>query len=208
MNPEKVKRKNEKWLKKHGFRVNPNLPVIEDPSALSLRSPLELSSRAWLLKYLIGIGYKQNAPDMKDAIMRKELAGYLSKAEKLFLNQSDYTERERWEAVELCHCTHGLVWILGYEDLDPLGKCPDTVAEHFFGNKYDIESFATNAKPRSFDEVYTMSDLLYRLHWSIRDEVLKGQSDKIHEWTVMNRRKAIDWALTVQNDWDDITTDT
>ena len=208
MKPEKIKRKNEKWLKRRGFLVNPNLPLIEDPSELVLRSPQEISKRAWILNFIIGLGYKQDPEKMIKLIKSNGLESSLSSEEKSLLEKGSLTDDELWEATELCHSSHALTWILGYRDFDPVGDCPDDVADLFFTEGHDVESLGNKSNPKSFDEAYVMADLLYRLHWSIRHPTLQGEKPNIQEWTVRNRRRAIDWALTVQDDWDDVTTDT
>ena len=124
MKPEKIKRKNEKWLKKQGFSVNQNLPLIEAPSELTLRSPREISERAWILNFIIGLGYEQDSKKMMKRIKTHGLENSLSTEELSLFEKENLSEDELWEAQEFCHSVHALTWTLGYRDLNPIGKCP------------------------------------------------------------------------------------
>jgi hypothetical protein len=50
-----------------------------------------------------------------------------------------------------------------------------------------------------------MRDLSYRFHWWTRDAQLKGQGTGYERLDiVMERRKALEWILDCEMDWDDI----
>jgi hypothetical protein len=58
---------------------------------------------------------------------------------------------------------------------------------------------------RPYPELYAMRDLAYRFHWWTRDSHLKGEdSGPVQLDIVMERRKALEWILDEQIDWDDM----
>ncbi|MGE8380609.1 MAG: DUF4272 domain-containing protein, partial [Sphingobacterium sp.] len=57
---------------------------------------------------------------------------------------------------------------------------------------------------RSDNKIYTMLDFYYRLHWYCVDERLKGKQALINEGLVYERRKALEWLIDKDSDWDDI----
>jgi hypothetical protein len=54
------------------------------------------------------------------------------------------------------------------------------------------------------DEIYNMLDLYYRFHWYCVDERIKGVKAKINEGLIYERRKALEWLMNKDSDWDNI----
>jgi hypothetical protein len=58
---------------------------------------------------------------------------------------------------------------------------------------------------RSQDDLIRMRDLYYRLHWWVRDAQLQGQdTGDVCIDIIMERRKALEWAMDADYDWDSV----
>ena len=71
------------------------------------------------------------------------------------------------------------------------------------------EEFVSGAVIRNTTEILDASDLIYRIHWAVRQagiddtEVQNINPDVVSEW-----HQAINWITFYEDNWDDITTDT
>jgi hypothetical protein len=69
----------------------------------------------------------------------------------------------------------------------------------------DGSKFRLRMKLRPYAELFAMRDLAYRFHWWTRDAGLKGEdTGEVNPDSVMERRKALEWILDRQSDWDDM----
>ena len=69
-------------------------------------------------------------------------------------------------------------------------------------------AFIASAALRPFEEIYRQADLHYRLHWAARNARLTGAEFPVTEGFIRERRKALDWVIGVEPDWDEIPSDT
>ena len=70
------------------------------------------------------------------------------------------------------------------------------------------QEFIQKAEIRPITEIQEQSDLLYRMHWYARNSSLTGKECELSEGIVSERRRAIDWAYGVEEDWDGVPMDT
>jgi hypothetical protein len=207
MNAANAKRESEQLLRKLGVEVNDSLPTIEEPAELSPRSAQEVATRAWVLTHVIGVGYGRPGKEMLDWLGEAGLTAGLTPRELSFLEQKNYTDRDRAWAAWQFSAVHGCAWALGLVDLEPLGRCPDALASHF-PPKTNPESAIESARLRPHPEIYAKADLLYRLHWAARQARLQGSSFPLQEIEVQLRRQSIDWIAGLPYEWDDVPSDT
>jgi hypothetical protein len=99
-------------------------------------------------------------------------------------------------------------WCLGLAALDCFKHCDDDLASRFPDPFADPSGFIEAATLRPFDEIYRMADLHYRLHWATRQSRLMAGDFPISEGFVRERRKALDWVIGVEPDWDEVPSDT
>jgi hypothetical protein len=64
-------------------------------------------------------------------------------------------------------------------------------------------TYAVFLRPR--EELFRMLDLYYRLHWWTRNAQLQGQqTGNVSLDIIMERRKALEWVLNAEDDWDNV----
>ena len=208
MTPEDVKQLSHDFLAQHNVRVNDALPCIEASQELSPQSPDNVARRAVVLGHIIGIGFGQAGAKLKEPLEEFGLLPYASANEIRLLNANTYTKQEKVNATWLVECMQALGWCFGFVDLDPFSDCDNQLASHFPAPFTDPSDFIANATLRSFPELYQQADLHYRLHWVCRAARLNGSDSPLNEGVIRERRKAIDWVVGVEPDWDEIPMDT
>jgi hypothetical protein len=208
MTPELAKQHSHDFLAEHGVRINETLPFIEAPSELNPQSSENVARRAVVLGHIIGIGFGQPGARMKALLEQFRLLQYASPNETRLVNADSYTEQEKLNATWLVECMQAIGWCFGFVNLDPFAGCDNDLASHFPAPFTDPSHFITTAKLRPFPEIYQQADLHYRLHWAARDARLNGTESQLQEGVIQERRKAIDWVVGVEADWDEMPMDT
>lgn len=208
MTPEEAKNHSHVLLDAHGVRINDTLPLIEAPNELNPQSSQDVARRAVVLSHMIGIGFGQTGAKMKAPLEQFGLLKFASANEIRLFNADTYTEQEKVNATWLVECMQALGWCFGFVDLDPFAGCDDDLASHFPPPFTDPSEFIANAGLRPFSEIYQQADLHYRLHWAARDARLNGTESPVKEGIIQERRKALDWVVGVEADWDEMPMDT
>ena len=202
-----AKSKSEAFFKARGIRVNEALPFIEAPEELRPVSAQDVARRSLVLGYMIGIGYRQPGSRLKAQIEKWGLYQSTSSAERALLEKEEYSKQETVDATWLTECVQSLAWGLGMVELDHFRRCDEDLGPKF-PIMTDPSSFVTAARLREFEDIYFQSDLLYRLHWASRDDRMHGRTATLDEDLIRERRKAMDWMLGVEADWDEVPADT
>lgn len=208
MKPEEAKHHSHDFLAAHGVRINESLPLIEAPHELKPQTADDVARRAVVLGHIIGIGFGQPGAKMKAPLEQFGLLRFASANEVRLLNADTYTEQEKVNATWLVECMQAIGWCFGFVNLDPFAGCDDDLATHFPAPFTDPKYFIANAALRPFPELYQQADLHYRLHWVARDARINGTDSPVQEGVIQERRKAIDWVVGVEADWDKMPMDT
>lgn len=206
--PQAAKMQSEDQLRSLNVLVNPNLPVIEAPSDLAPRSPSAVAGRAFVLSYVVGIGYGRSGSEMLARIQEFGIAAHLSPLERDFLAQASYSESDTAWASWLGEAAQSLAWALGYVELHPLRLSSDELAAHFLSPEIVPLQQIESATLRPFDQLYAQADLHYRLHWAARQARLARKPFPQPETCIEMRRRSLDWIIGAPNEWDDIPSDT
>ena len=204
MTPALVKTASHKFLRHHSIEVNETLPLIEAIKELSPQDARSVAIRSVVLSYVIGIGFGADTRHLKSSLENWGLLAHASEQEQELLSRSEHTPQEKINATWLTECAQSLAWCLGLVELDPFRRCDDDLASHFPQPFTDPTAFIFEATMRPLEEVYQQADLHYRLHWAARNARLMGHHTTIDEGLISERRKALDWVIGVEPDWDQI----
>ena len=204
---EEIKKKNTKYLSSIGIEVPSHLPQIESLDEVNPRSAQDIASRLSALAYVIGLGFGAKSNELVEYLDKYELMPYVSNYEKGLLQQDIINDQDKINMSWLTECAQALAWCIGLVNLDHFKHCDDDLAQKI-PFKTDPGEFIARAKLRPIKEIQEESDLLYRLHWYARDCGLTGRECKLSEGIISERRKAIDWAYGVEEDWDEVPMDT
>ncbi len=208
MTPDAAKRQSHDFLSQFQLPINEALPLLESPAELSPQSSIDVARRASILTHIIGIGFGQPGSKLKQPLIDFALLQFASQSERNLLDAPTYTDQQKVNATWLVECMQAIGWCFNFVDLDPFAGCDDNLASHFPPPFTDPADFIETASLRSFSEIYQQADLHYRLHWAARDCRLKQLPCRIKEGVIQERRKALDWVIGVDVNWDEIPMDT
>lgn len=204
---KELRAKNTEYLRSIGISVPEHLPEIEGLDEVTPRTAQDIAGRLSALAYVIGLGFDAKGKDLLEQLNKYNLMPYVSGYERELLSQEIIGDQDKINMSWLPECAQALAWCIGLVELDHFEHCDDDLA-HKIPFKSDPEEFIQKAQLRPVPEIQEQSDLLYRLHWYARNCRLTGQECEINEEVVSERRKAIDWAYGVEEDWDEVPMDT
>lgn len=218
------KRKQESisQLKKEGIDYNKGLPVIEDSSEIALRSKAEILSRAIASYFVSNVAidynwHKENIEESKkvfgDLIDKFGVKESLTEDEKIML-YGNPTDEVALNVEWTIESSKVLFWMLGFiENLNyPSQKNVANAYEiNNFIMQYDsLEEMLKDAKLIDVEKILDYTDLYFRYHWACVDKSI-GNNISIGNLSsdiVYERRRAFEWAIDKEEDWDDFDAST
>jgi hypothetical protein len=207
------KARTEKFLSSVGVPLNPNLPRVEDDSEVRLRDALDVARRSIVLYCMSAVGFGAESNRAFSWLQNQNLWDFVSPDEKALLTNEDPSEQQVVEASWRVESLWTLLWSMGKIDsLEfPTDTCDvEKVQDIMPVPDSDCESFLADSTLRSLPEVLDQVDLIYRIHWAVREAQLTGQTMPcwINPSVVYERHYALNWLVGYADQWDDITTDT
>lgn len=206
MTPEEAKAASHAVLVARGLLINESLPLIEAIGELRPQSADAVARRSMILGCVIATtAYGANLVHYRDYLDATGLLSAASTRERDLLTRDTHSAQEKINATWMAECVQALAWCIKLTDhIDPLRPCENELATLFPRPFNDPAPFVQSAKLRPFDEIYAQADLHYRLHWAARNARLMGTQSSLDEGIVMERRKALDWVIGVEADWDEV----
>ena len=88
--------------------------------------------------------------------------------------------------------------------------CDCEKATALLSEKADCNEFKKSCRLRSIEEILDMTDLYFRYHWACVEKRLKPetQTGNLNPDVVIERRKALEWVISDEYDWNDIALNT
>lgn len=208
----RIKIESERIIKKSGGRVCDWLPII-DPNK-SLRTEEDIVNRSLVLNALSMIYFKAPIGIVRDWIHSNNLNSSLSNKEKALLDK-DNRDLEEQELIDLfwyIEALWALMWVGNLIDDIPFDKPVEDYMASLtpdLQNNEDGSKFMKNMKIREQEEIYKKLDLYFRIHWFTEDSRINNYpTGKIDPDIIIERRKALEWVLDKDLDWDDIPLNT
>lgn len=217
--PEDRREKSNAKIKGMGIACMEALPLLESSKEVRLKSLDEICNRAIasLLSIQLAedIGNNQGYEESKE-LFSTLLKNYkvenclLEKEQRLF--DGTYSEQD---AIDVCwtyEAYWSLVWALGLvEDISyPNTVCDVKRAIKLVGDTDGKEAFKAQCRLRGVEEILDMLDLYYRYHWATEEKRLRPETEikDLNPEVVMERRRGLEWLISEENDWFDISMDT
>lgn len=215
MTAEARKARNEAYLRSLDIPVNPGLPMIEGEDEVSIRSGADIARRLLILTY---IAYAADTDDREETLAflkRSGLWPFVSEDEKRLLTVPTLSRQESINISWKAECVWLMLWAVQRVDALqlPTEQCEvAAILDRLPGLYEDPSTFIESAERRSAAELLDLSDLIYRMHWAVRQAALEGESPPadLEPGVVRERHYAINWITGYDEcaEWDDITTDT
>lgn len=213
MSTLKSKTQTEILLVSLGIPFHDRVSLIEKEQESEIRSAQDIAQRILILTYLI---YISNVEEDRLAIiefLKKENLwdSVTGNERKLFLKKK-LTEKER---INISWRSEG-IWVLLFT-INKIEKLElpqqEIEMDAIFNQMPDFmtktEGFVKSAVIRSPTEILDLWDLIYRIHWAVRNVKLNNLAPlDVDSSIVIERHYAINWVTNSSLNWDDVTTDT
>ena len=201
----------ENYLRSRGVPINPHLPVTESADELSVATPKQVAWRVCVLSGLVARACR--AP--RDLVLRFFESGCLfqhtSEAEAEVVRAEVLTpeqiSRFQWQVEGLWE----LAWVLSLIPRpDHFKACGNQLISLVPKPGEAVDAFIECAQMRSPDELLAEADLLYRLHWAVRDASLRRQHvpTGLPYKVTDERLRAINWVFFSNVSWEETDTST
>lgn len=217
---EKRRKISNKKIKKLGIACLETLPVIEDSSQVKLKSLDVICKRA--IASLISIqvaftiangeDFNEAKPFFENLLERYSVQDALLENEKKVLN-NEASEKEILNITWNYEAYWSLVWALGLvDDIEyPYSICDCDLAINLVVGCKNLEEFKIKCKIRDIEKILDMVDLYYRYHWAVVEKQWANPDTNIGDLNsevVFERRKGLEWLISSEDDWDEISLDT
>ena len=218
---EERKQNSIKKLKKRKIDYLETLPLVESSVLLTLKSFDEICDRAlasfFAVQFACDIVFGQKYEDIQDfyykIIAHFGVKDCLLPVEKRIFD-NEYTEKDLVNVSWYYETFWSLVWALGLiEDKDiekPYDTCNSQKVVKKIMTCNSKNEFKQICKLRDIEEILDMVDLYYRYHWACVDKSInpKTKIGKLNPEVVFERRKGLEWLISEEKDWEDISLDT
>ncbi len=203
--------KNNKKIKEMGLPVLENLPVVEDEKTAKMRSPEEIAKRCLATTFCAVKGETNDQKLVNSLIEDYSATGFFSPEEQQFISNLNPPRQKLIDFAWRYECVHVFLWAMTAGDaLSPPNKICLVADDMKLIKRMGPAKFVTESKRRAPEEILDMADFYYRLHWAAIELRIKGKkSDLLDEGVIRERHRALNWLIgTLNQEWDDVTTDT
>jgi hypothetical protein len=199
-------------LQMEGVPVIEHLPVIEDSKEAKKRTTEEIAQRTIAVVIAAVKGEGLDQPTVDFLVKKYGADKFFSPEEAAFIKDASPNQPDRIKFSWRYECAWVLLWSLGYVDTltKPEGICDVPKLVGILRDR-DTAQFIKDARLRSFDEILDQADVIYRYHWATTEARVKGRPApaKLEGGVVQERHYALNWLVGyMDQDWDDISTDT
>lgn len=216
---EERRRKSNTFIKDKGIACLETLPLLEDSTQVKLKSLDDICKRAvatlLAIQLACDIGENNDYEESKQ-LFTKLLDKYgvkdelLDKEKRLF--EGTYTMQDAIDVAWSYEAYWSLLWALGMvDDISyPSDICDCEKAIKTVGDSKDYEEFVNKCHLRDIEEILDMLDLYYRYHWACVEKQVNPDTPigKLNDEVVMERRRGLEWLVSKEKDWNNISLDT
>lgn len=208
MDPSLLRAETIRRFARWGLVPNEHLPVLESLADLSLKSAEAVAARAVIAGYIAAVCFGAPGSKVRKDLEQLDLWRHVTAEEQELFAASPSIESLAFHGW-LIESIQFLAWSLGLVPLDHFTECSESLASHFPRPGTDPGDFIFRATLRPVEELLQEADTLYMLHWRAVENNLMGTPDaRILLPRVSFRRHAADWAVGVDEAWEDVPLDT
>lgn len=218
MTPQERKAASEAYLRANGIGVFEGLPMVPPAEAVTVKPFDAVCKRAAAALIMTQAALEIGRQNYKDVGFFMQMLGtygvrdVLNKTEQK-LASGMFEQQDVVNVVWEYECCWALFWALGLvEDIrDASAICDCERAIHLVADAKDMAGFQAQCRLRSTDEILDMLDLYYRYHWACVQHKHIDPScpvGSLNEEVVYERRRGLEWLISEEDDWHDISLDT
>ncbi len=216
---EERKAKSNKFIKELGIDCLETLPLVESSEEVKLKSIDDICNRVFASIISIqlacdidqGNDYEQSKEFFEGLLDKYGVKNSLLPNEKKLFD-NNYEQKDVLNVTWNYETSWSLLWALGLvEDMDkPFAVCDCDKAITLVATCGSIDDFKDKVKMRDIEEILDMLDLYYRYHWAVVDKTINPNTKigNLYPDVVWERRKGLEWLISSEEDWDEISLDT
>lgn len=218
--PEERRARSNEIIKERGIICFEQLPCIESSQEVRLKSLDEVCRRAAAALLVVQVGcdigndnYEESMKIIPGYLKRFGVEDCLNSKEKRLIDGT-YSEQDAIDVVWEYEAYWSLVWALGLIDDSDLIKadeiCDGGRAIPLVADHESMESFKSSCRLRDIEEILDMLDLFYRYDWAVTEKRLHPEKEiaDLEPEVVVERRRGLEWLISKEDDWFDISLDT
>jgi len=215
MSPLSRKISSESKLRALGVPINEHLPLIESEEETTLRSVEDVHHRLVALWAVVGKALLGTESRFASYIVQHQMQPWLSEVERKFILDFQPSERDGIHFSWQLEALFFVAWCAGLIEAEEVPKQESSVQSilDLFpqdGEPPDRLQTAIAIRPKA--AILDRADLLYRLHWAVRNARLTGSSglNEVNGGVVQEWHRAVNWMVCYneEDDWDQVGTDT
>lgn len=198
-------------MRSSGIEVIEHLPCLDNPE---FREPKEIARRTLVLTALFQLHLQAPREIIKKWLEENGLLTSLNVEELKYL-ETEYSELPEQTQTDIYWFVEAIwtfAWVGGFHNNLTLNTgVEDSLATLIpnIAKNEPAKKFISEFKLRNQLEIFEMLDKFYRTHWFARNNNLTGKkSDKVDLDIIMERRKALEYTVYKEFDWDEISLDT
>lgn len=207
---EEIRQQNILFLEKQGFPVNENLPLLDIQECCKIEK--EIAERINILHIFYAI-YLEGGESRKffyKLIKKEGWSPFLSKSEKNMLSGLTLKEQQLVNFSWFKESIFMLLWCANKKLINSEKTEEIDIADIYslIPPEKEHQKFIESLKLRETYEMLLELDLYYNLHWLAKHYEDLGSTKKLNLSVIVERRKALEWILNKNADWDDVNLDT
>ena len=214
---ERRTRSNQR-IKSMGIACFEDLPMLESSSQVQLKSIDEICKRAIACLISTQVACDIQNDDYEESVkfFKPFLEKFSASDDLNYLEQKifsgNYSEQDVIDTGWEYEAYWSLVWALGLIDdiSDASDICDCEKAISFIRDKENFEEFKNQCQLRDIEEILDMLDLFYRYHWATVEKRVNPETPigNLIPGVVVERRRGLEWLISEEDDWHDISLDT
>lgn len=217
--PEARRQRSIDKLGSMGIAYTYNLPLIESADEVTLRPFEDICKRAAACLFAVQLacdiskrnGYEDSKEFFSGLLEHYGVSDCLISKEMLLFDNK-FTDQDVVDITWTYECYWVLVWALGLiEDIgEPTVCCDCETAVRLLSECKDMEEFESKCRLRDINEILDVLDLYYRYHWACVNKLIAPDTpiNGINPSVVTERRRGLEWLISYEDDWNDISLDT
>jgi hypothetical protein len=208
------KQENLAWLRAHEIACSENLPCLYEDSRAQVKSLGEIRNRAAACFVAIQIacdiqnGRYEDSKAYFAPLLDSGIRGLLNEKELRVVDNCG-TPQDALDVAWTYECYWTLCWYLGLvEDIrDASDICDCSKAVSLFNVFLTPDAFQQRCQPRSVAELLDLEDLYFRCHWAVAERQVNPNAGigDLNPSVVVERRRALEWLLSEEADWNALT---
>lgn len=211
MNQLARKERTESFLRNRGVSVNPHLPFTESSEELPHATPQQVAWRICVLSGLVARACRAPRDLVLGFFESEGLFGHASASEAAMVRAASLTQEQTARLQYQVEGLWELVWVICLiPHVDHFQFCGEQLVTLVPKPGEPVSAFVERAQMRPTEELLDEADMLYRLHWAVRDASLRQQRipTGLAYYVTDERLRAINWVLSSKVRWEDTDTST